>query len=135
MTELSITDHAVRRFRERVRPALDFDAAERELLRLINDYGDLTEGAPAWLDGAAVRAKAYLSIGDQIALPLRADFDGSGGLVAVTCVHRGGIDPAGRRRRAEERRRRRASKRGRRMGRRRDRRPSPVPELDLPSAA
>lgn len=83
---ITLTDHAVERFRERARPALDLEHAADELARLAL-FGDIVEEPPEWhLRTAAQYASHYLVIGDLV-LPLRPT--SSGEHLAVTCLVRG----------------------------------------------
>jgi hypothetical protein len=100
-TTIDLTEHAIERFRERVRPAIDFDAAADELAQ-IAARGELTAVAPAWL---RARALVYLVLGDVV-LPLEPDRREPDRLVAVTCLVRGSLSPRARAARNACRRRR-----------------------------
>src|SRR4051794_15258525 len=82
--EIRITDHAVERFQERVRPGLSVDVAAHELARLI-PLGFIYEQPPAWC--AARPCPAYLVVGDLV-LPLVTCAD-EGVYYATTCLTRG----------------------------------------------
>jgi hypothetical protein len=69
LTTIDLTAHAIQRFRDRVRPALDLDAAADELARLAGQ-AELTPCRPPWLQGFA---HLYLVAGD-VALPLEPAF-------------------------------------------------------------
>lgn len=110
-----ISDHAITRYRERCKPALDDENAGRDLGRIAALGRVLTE-APRWLVGRARQTSPlYLEVGDII-LPLVPDRGGSGDWCAVTCIARGGISEPARRRRTD-RRRVRAPRAGRRSHR------------------
>ena len=96
------TTHAVTRYRERVRPALNWDAAEHELVRLVASAVWQPE-APSWL--IATSADMYAVVGDVV-FPLVASKTHVGRWLAVTCITRGCLGDAARRQRNEVRRRR-----------------------------
>ena len=77
-----ISEHAVKRYCERVKPGLDEAAARNELERL-RAAAAVAREPPAWLH-AADQAPCYLLLGDDVALPLLRQSDG--GWVASTCV-------------------------------------------------
>jgi len=77
-----ISDHAVARYCERVRPGLDGAAARAELERL-RAVATVVHEPPAWLH-AADQASCYLLLGDDVVLPLLRQSDE--GWVASTCV-------------------------------------------------
>ncbi len=79
-----ISQHAVQRYRERIKPGLDEAAARSELERL-RAVGTVVREPPTWLH-AADHAPCYLLFGDDVALPLLRHSDG--GWVASTCVPR-----------------------------------------------
>lgn len=93
-----MTDHAVARYRERVRPHLDSDeAAHADARRLVERVGELADEAPAWVNGnwkAELETKAcgWVHCGD-ICMPLADDREkpGTGRLVVLTVLTRGGI--------------------------------------------
>lgn len=95
---IDLTAHAIRRFRDRVRPALDFDCAADELARLVGQ-AELTPLAPDWGRGVA---HLYLVAGDVV-LTLDPALCDPERLVATTCLVRGG-HPRRRRRRDHYRR-------------------------------
>jgi hypothetical protein len=103
-----LRDHAVDRYIERVKPALDRHGAVEDLARLIRACAEIT-GPPCWLNGLDFdghkmgRAFAdWLCLGDDVALPLLPSDDG--GCMAVTCIARGGISDTAQRHRAHRRR-------------------------------
>jgi hypothetical protein len=85
VTTIDLTAHAIKRFRDRVRPALHLDAAADELARLAGQ-AELTPRRPPWLQGFA---HLYLVLGD-VALPLEPAFGDPERLVATTCLVRNG---------------------------------------------
>jgi hypothetical protein len=105
--EIVFADHAVARFHERVRPALELKDAARQLESLAN-AGELTIDPPPWLAISHPPADAYLVMGDVV-LPLRADCRRPGVLVAMTTRVRGSISAPSRRRRNRRRRPRRGA--------------------------
>lgn len=97
-----LTTHAVKRFRERVRPGLAWDAAESELLRLL-DLGEIAAEPPAWLaDRQLETAESYLVVGDLVFPLARSSYNDSRWL-AKTCLARGGISELARARRKRHR--------------------------------
>ena len=68
-----ISPHAVERYRERVRPALDDTGAAREFLRTIEN-AEIRTSPPVWLGRTSQRPAFYICIADN-ALP--ADPDGA----------------------------------------------------------
>lgn len=108
---VQLTAHAIQRYNERCRPALDRAEAGRDLRRLLS-HGRMVPESPPWTQRTqATFSERYLVVGTDIVLPLRR----AGGLwVAVTCLVRGCISEATRERRN---RRRVAGKAERRRGR------------------
>ena len=100
---MAFTDHAVRRYQERVRPALSLAEAEADLLRLAETHGGITDNPPEWRQDwwDQFSNTRWLIIGDHIALPITADG------IATTCFARGDFSPERRERRNESRRGRR----------------------------
>jgi hypothetical protein len=76
---LQVGAHALERYQERVRPALDGDALLADLSRVLL-HAELMRVAPAWVGGDE-RAEEWVVLGDAIAFPVR------GGVVA-TCLTR-----------------------------------------------
>jgi hypothetical protein len=103
--EVAVTDHAIARYRERVKPGLSFEQAERELLHVLG-FALVVEVTPAWAQGHGHdRLVGWAVLGDGIAFPLVRQPDGQ--VVAATCVTRGGCaeDEVERRRRGKAMRR------------------------------
>lgn len=78
-----ITEHAIERYIERVRPALDKDAARAEVTRMCASVAVITTVIPEWI--APWRrhkgTDAYLMLGEDIAMPMTGD-------TALTCLTR-----------------------------------------------
>ena len=112
--EVTLTHHCVGRFHERFRPALDQIRARAELEALI-EHGRISEDPPEWMARTMRQgADAYLVVGEDLVLPLVAAGPLGEWLIAKTCIPRGGISEAARRRRNERGRKRRAARRARR---------------------
>lgn len=109
---VTLTEHAVQRFQERVRPGLGLAMARAELRRLVDAHAEVCE-PPGWYfeGGRHARADTLVRIGPDILLPC-ATRDGR--LFALTVVCRGllGDDERAYRRRCKrvERERKRASR-------------------------
>lgn len=106
MPSVTFTHHAVDRYIERVRPALDRTQALRELIALAA-AAEIVDSPPAWyLNEQPV--DVFLTFGDVV-FPVQRDGQR---LVAVTCVTRGLASVAWRQARnewhAQQRARRRA---------------------------
>lgn len=115
-----LTTHAISRFRERVRPALTWERAEREFNAVLA-VAEATQHAPAWLAARQRQhADLYLVLGD-LAMPLTASAVTPGRWLVTTCLTRGGISDLGRDKRNSRRERRQPT-----SGRRRDRTPRHV---------
>ncbi len=99
-----VTDHAVMRYQERLRPGLDVFAAKRDLQRLIAAHGVIVE-RPDWYVPARHRpskATAWMMIGPDVLLPLM----GTGSafcVLTVVCSH--GLSDEARAKRSAEKRR------------------------------
>jgi hypothetical protein len=89
--QVTVSAHAVEQYRDRVKPALDPDAARAELEQLCT-LGRIQAEAPGWVNPARPAAY-YLRLGDQIVLPLAPQADG---WVATTCVAEHTLTPARR---------------------------------------
>jgi hypothetical protein len=98
---ITLSHHAIQRFHERVRPALDRDSAADELARIAL-AGRVLGEAPAWhAASAAQEAPLYLVLGDVV-LPLKPT-GRDAGYVATTCLARGSWSDASRARRNRRR--------------------------------
>jgi hypothetical protein len=112
--EVTLSHHCVGRFHERFRPALDQIRARAELEALI-EYGEIAAEPPEWMARTMRQeADAYLIVGEDLVLPLVAAGPLGERLIAKTCIPRGGISEAARKRRNERGRRRRARRHSRR---------------------
>ena len=89
--QVTVSAHAVRQYRDRVKPGLDSGAARAELEQLCA-LGLITPEAPAWVNPARPAAY-YLLLGDQIVLPLAPQTDA---WVATTCVAQRTLTPTRR---------------------------------------
>src|SRR4051794_6955563 len=99
--KIELSRHAVQRFQERVRPALDLHVAAEELRRIVA-VGRIATESPRWhADWAAQEAPFYLLVG-ALVLPLRRSDRNT--LIAVTCLARGDWSDDARRRRNARRR-------------------------------
>ena len=90
-TQVTVSGHAVERYRDRVKPGLDSDAARTELERLCA-LGLIHTEAPGWVNPARPAAY-YLLLGDLIVLPLAPQADA---WVATTCVAQRTLTPTRR---------------------------------------
>ena len=115
MLDCHLTTHAISRFRERVRPALTWEHAEREFNAVLA-LADATPHAPAWLaERQRQHAALYLVLGD-LAMPLAASTVTPDRWLVTTCLTRGGISDLARETRNSRRQRRQPA-----SGTRRDR--------------
>ena len=106
---IHLSAHAVERFQQRARPALDAVDALDELARLVL-VGDVVDTPPRWhARGCSQLAPWYLVIADVL-LPLKQHLVEPGVLVATTCFVRGEHSDDVRRRRRMQRRATRAEK-------------------------
>ena len=93
--EIRLSEHAVRRFRERVRPGLDEGQARNELSRLVA-FGEMVGEPPEWLAATQrQRASCFLVLGDLV-LPLDPGRRDREVLCALTCIARGSLSEAAR---------------------------------------
>ena len=108
--DVRLSDHAITRYHERVKPTLLRHEAKADLERMAR-LGRVTTERPVFAGG---QAAVYLLIGEDIALPLvRA----GRGFVAVSCMCRAGLGEVTRRRLNRRKRQRRVDARYRRSGR------------------
>jgi hypothetical protein len=113
---IRFTDHAVARYRQRVRPGLGHPAAACQLAGLVA-HARVMPRPPHWLVAAGCRqADLHLVVGD-VAFPLVRDHLDSGLLWAMTTLVRGGISEHARERRNASRRARHRRGRERRTTR------------------
>ena len=99
-----VSDTAVRRYVDRVKPGLDELTARNELEHLVEHVAHLSDTAPAWARDAHPRTH-YLLVGDAIVLPLA--YDHKGDWAATDCLTSGRLTDRERRARNAARPRRR----------------------------
>jgi hypothetical protein len=83
-----LSDHAVERWQERVRPGLTLGQAEEDLARALEEHGSWAE-CPDWINDWH-EADGWLAVGDGLAFPVCRR-------VVVSVLIRGGHSPASRR--------------------------------------
>jgi hypothetical protein len=90
---IGLSHHAVERFRDQLRPALDIPDARRELSVLVDRCARVVD-RPAWVfEGEHETGDGFLGIGDDVCLVV--GFAGKG-LVVITCLVRGEFTQAHR---------------------------------------
>jgi hypothetical protein len=103
---IHLSTHAIARYQERVKPAMELDAAEREIRQLIALSPDPVRKQP-W--STTRPAEAWVILTDGVALPLIRVRDG---WLATSTLVRASVSPEARKRRNDKRarkgRRRRA---------------------------
>ena len=107
-----VSAHAAEQYQQRVKPALDLDAARAELEQLVR-VGEITAEEPGWVH-AADPAPFHLLISDALALPLAPQ---NGGWIATTCVAAGTHTPVRRAQRTAYKASRAAARRAERRTR------------------
>jgi hypothetical protein len=119
-SQVELSPHCERRFRDRLRPTLEPLAAARELERLVAEHALIKLEPPRWLERRqrAEPADFYLVIGEYAVLPVRRVGGRFAHFIAVTCLVRTGISDEARRRRNERGRATRARRRAHRLERR-----------------
>lgn len=98
--KFSVTDHAVTRYVDRVKPTFDHAAARTELERLVGMAGPI-QGKPDWLHLPAYcpdAAKDYLSLSDGIVAAVKQN-------LVTTVITRGGSSPRHAEQKAERKKR------------------------------
>ena len=98
-----VTNHAVERYMERVRPGLDFKRAKAELIHLVGQFGE-ERPRPEWMSMKAQEPDVWVAVGDDVWLP--CERRGDGRLVAHTVLAQGCLSAEARARRNADRRRR-----------------------------
>ena len=106
---VDVSDHAIKRYGERVRPGLAYADLEAEVLRVVRTFGVVCQEPPEWMEPDG-RDVAWLVVEDGICFPLQPSRDSDELFVATTCMVRGGM-PERLRRRRNHRRAIRASRR------------------------
>lgn len=96
---IRLTDHAILRYQERVKPCLDYAAARAEAVALVRDFAVIQTEPPAW-HTTKEPFTAYAVVTEAIAFGLN-------GRDAVTCLTRGGMGESAREARNKRRRNRR----------------------------
>lgn len=110
-----LTEHAIARYAERVKPTLTHGACKRELLALLRGAGDPVERLEWHRPGIGDRVDGYCVLSDGIALVLHRS---GHRLYAVTCIIRGQDSDEVRRAKNRRRANRRAARhRANRKGR------------------
>jgi hypothetical protein len=129
MTRIQVSQHAVDRFVERVRPALDVGEARHELERLIDQCGQIGD-RPDWQDHRADLCERWLWIGPDICLPVQRD-------LAITVLVRGLVPDQHRRNLNQAKQAARRAARSRRLRQRNQpgRPPRPAPDSQEGMAA
>jgi hypothetical protein len=95
MLDCHLTTYAISRFRERVRPALAWEQAEREFKTVLL-LAEASLCAPSWLaDRQRQESDLYLVLGDLV-MPLKASVVTPGRWLVTTCLTRGGISDLAR---------------------------------------
>jgi hypothetical protein len=108
---LDVSDHAVERYIERVRPHLTMQRGRFELERLVRNEGVILDAPPAWVhesDDVDRRADAWVEIGSTgLVCPVYRR-------IVLTIMHPGGMSTTVRERRNERKRKKKAIQRERR---------------------
>ena len=107
MTEIRVSDHALRRYVERWRKEGDFKQALDELRGALEDEGRVSTAPPDWVYRTPLHQQmsSCVVVGDRLCLPLVRDDSPAAdlpALVATTCLAAGMAAPQGRRRSPEE---------------------------------
>ena len=113
MLVVEVTEHAIKRYGERVRPALEASQLEDEVLRVIHDIGEVSWHPLEWC-GCDDKIVGWVNVGGDITFPLQFHWARKGVLVAVTCLTRSSFGEEmreARNRRHRERRQRRGHRR------------------------
>ncbi len=105
---VSLTDHAVERYIERVRPGLGYPAAKADLLRLIEQHGVMVDRPDWYSPGRTTQADRFVQVAPGVLLPCMVMQ--AGRLRAMTVICHGHVSDAHR---ADRNARRRARKRAR----------------------
>jgi hypothetical protein len=95
-----VTNHAVEQYWKRVRPSLDLQQAELELLHILPTVGTWTTERPEWVDSEG--ADRFLLLGDDVCFPMVLETVRETQKeiwVATTCIPRGILSYAERRER------------------------------------
>jgi len=106
---VAVSAHAVERYRERFRPALDAAQADADLRRLLSSHG-AWEGRPEWASG---QSAGWWLVAGEVAFPVER---AGGRFFAVTCLGPGHISAEKRAGRNARNARRRGRAQGKRRG-------------------
>lgn len=101
--KLTVSQHAVDRYQERVRPTLDTEAARTELEAVLSMDLEQFSEPPEYVHVCETKADYYLELADGIVAPVARDH-------VLTVITRGGSHPEHRARKMETKRRRRAAR-------------------------
>ena len=112
VANVRVSGHAAEQYQQRVKPALELDAAREELQQLVA-VADITSTEPPWVR-AADPAPFYVVVSNALALPLAPQDDG---WIATTCVAAGTYTPVRRAQRAAYKTSRASGKRAKRRAR------------------
>lgn len=107
---IGISPHALLRYRERVKPGFDSDAALEDIQRLIETIGVYQDTRPVWVPNHSSRDAGWLELGPDVVFILRHS-SGTPSMVATTCLTRHGLSDLT----LEKRRARRARRTQRRV--------------------
>lgn len=77
------SNHCVNRYRERVKPGMDFDQAKQELIALVG-RAEPQEDPPEWSTCYAADGNGYIDVTDGIAIACSRDARGR--WIATTCL-------------------------------------------------
>jgi hypothetical protein len=84
-----LTTHSVDRYRERFRPHLEGGKAKGELYARMRKEGSFDTTAPRWLAPTNSKtAQGYVTIADEIVLPIIDKRTQAQRFIAVTCLYR-----------------------------------------------
>jgi hypothetical protein len=110
MTTLQVylSHHAVKRYVERVRPGLDWLAAQEQLATLVA-CAELETEPPSWWRGVECHEDGLVLIAGDLVIPLIPGYI-EDEYVATTCVARGNLPASERRHRSNLRRQRRRAR-------------------------
>jgi hypothetical protein len=103
-----LSDHAVERYQERVKPALDLQAAREDLERML-PLGTFQHDPPPW-DRPFDEADGWLLLGEGIVIPLSRNQDRRPGFWAITVLSHREISPEKRRARNDHKARQRQAR-------------------------
>jgi hypothetical protein len=87
---ITLSNHCVNNYRLRFKPDLRRGEAQKELYQRMAEQGIFTTGFPDWLVTSTTNNVGYVTIDDEIALPIMESDRASRyhPYVAVTCLYR-----------------------------------------------